>query len=202
MICLLIILFIVSINAKLEPKIKGPNCLIHNRLYPNEYLYTSNEIWRQFLKRNVYTYPLNEVDQLIRITWSIIPIHINNDTILIKSNKFNEYLCAFDKNPDAINGIKPTLVKLNLALIQFYEKCVWKLRKQVNFNQNNHKNSSLSSYSIWNFKFNQPIYAASFLYKKNLQKRNIFLWPKPIKSMKNLTDEFFWIIDYTKSKLE
>jgi hypothetical protein len=67
-----------------------------DRLYPNNYLYTSNRVWRKFLKRNVYTYPLNEIDQLIRITWSIIPIHKNNDTILIKSNKFNENLCAFD----------------------------------------------------------------------------------------------------------
>ena len=192
----LLLFILISNNLQLIFAVKQSNpneingCLIRNRLYSNEYLFTSNEIWRQYLRRNVYTLPLSEVDQLNKITWSLIPIHTENDTILIKSNKFNEYLCGYDKNPDMTNGIRPTLVKFNLALIPLYDRCAWQLRK-VKSNDNNP-----SSYLIWNVKYKQPLYSASFLFKESLQKRNIFLWPKPIKSISKLSDEFFWTIDF------
>ena len=178
---------IESINQKFEPQ-----CVIHNNLYPQEYLfttkehYTTNEKLRQsFIKRNVCIYPLYKIINFNRITWTFIPVKNKNHTFLIKNNKFNDYLCAFNKTRD-LNGIKPILNKLNQNGIETHRKCIWKLEKV---------DSNKRLYYIWNFEYNQPIYSSSVFIKKNSFKRGVYLWPKTVKSSKNLPEKFIWIID-------
>jgi hypothetical protein len=181
MIILLAIFFLtksVLTNQTLELQ-----CVIHSHLHPHEYLYTSNEIWRQLLiKRNIYTYPLYKVNDFKKITWNFTPINNQYDTFLIKNN--DDYLCSFNKTIDK-NGIRPILNRLSQTGIKMQKKCMWKLEKD---------DSNKRSYFIWNVEFDQPMYATSF-FLQNASFKRIYLWPKQIKHTKKLSDKFIWIIN-------
>jgi hypothetical protein len=184
----LIILVIVKLNkAKTNENKFGNECLIHNKQYSHEYLYTSDDKnIDQLYKRNVYTYPLDKINDFEKIRWNIIKIGNSNERFLIKSNLYNEFLCASDKYNDLFDmRLVIKRLKMDIRLFLNSSRCEWKIKEIKN------KLSNQSVYTIWNLEYNRPLYAASFLFNREINKRNIFLWYKS----KTDSEKFKWFID-------
>jgi hypothetical protein len=173
-IILIFLLINILINqAKSEQSIS--DCLIHNLKYSFEYLHIERDDKSNRL--DLSTLHLGSIDDYSNIRWLIEPVNIvENKTFYIRTHKFaKRYLCGSNKLDD--------LFKMRRIVETRNEKsseCEWRL------------NSLSNSFRITNVYYNQPLYAASFLFKKKL-KRNVYLWHK-----KSTSNEFGWIVDCMK----
>lgn len=175
------------------------SCLIHNLHYSHEYLYaqimTKNDN-RNFTP-NVFTYPLDKVENFTKITWMFMPlkvndiqiIYLNRKVYLIKSgDNEHDYLCSTDFH----SKISPKRRILRLFKITDndklkYQKCFWTLQL---------KDESKNEYIIRNMN-GESMYAASFFFNAGWFKRSVYLWASKdgFNSKKSK-----WIIDCSKGE--
>ena len=114
------------------------------------------------------------VDDFDKLRWTLVKVNNSaNGTFYLKSTKYDEYLCASNSFAD-LYGMRRNIMRLQIDMTytSFHSKCQWKLEK-INSNLND------NTYSIWNLMYQEPLYAASFLFKETSNKRSIFLWYKP-----------------------
>ena len=161
-------------------------CLIHSSAYKFEYLYTTKEHdSASSEKRNVYTYPLGDVDDFDKIRWKFIPVNGSNSTFYIRSQEYKEYLCAASSYKDLFKmRRKLHTIKIGdrTELSESFQ-CEWIFEKVPTRTSNN-------TYFIWNVMYEEPLYAISYFYKNHKLKRNVYLWHK-----KPNSKQFKWQVD-------
>jgi hypothetical protein len=165
-------------------------CLIHNKEYSYEYLYQSNEN-----DSNAYVYPIANLKDFEKIRWDLIEFFDEN--YLIKSIKTNSYLCASSLKNSSF-GLSSTRRMLHTSATSSYN-CIWNIKKVSEIN------SKKRTYFIWNSLYNEQLYATrAYFFKKNSDKRNVYLWRSKSKhasifsayfQSSHETDRFKWIID-------
>lgn len=187
-------------------QIEYTKCVINNHKYPNDYLYTSNQLDK---KTNVELHQLDELDEFDQIIWKLIPIgeHQSNtsdnlvSTFYLKSELFDYYLCASDKFQQVITSRykfhstrqrmvqvkkKPTHLTSSSSSSSKMDKCKWTFEKVNSTKASLFKNS----YMIKNWLHNEMLYAGSNSQKASKYKRNVYLWPNaPLHS-----DQFKWYV--------
>ena len=154
-------------------------CLIQNEEYRFEFLYHSDDMfYSNRLTGTPFTYSLDNLLNLNRIRWILETT--GDETILIKSYQSNKYLCASGRYVDRFK------IRRRVFLSNNFEKetCEWKLESS--------DKKGMMVYMI-NVKYNQALYAASFFFKKDEYKRNVFLWHD--KNEKYKSKKFEWIIE-------
>ena len=180
-----IIILLMASYIKTQNKMVRKNfmyeCLIQNQEYSYEYLYTNEH------GKNVYVRPIGKIDNFHKIKWIIIETANHTDKYLMKNSHDDEFLCASSRFNDIFKARRVVeKFKLNLSTDKF-ENCFWKIQHTTG-----NSNSSKQTYTIINAFYNQPLYAASFLFKTNLVNRKVYLWhdKKSLNSKK-----FKWFID-------
>ncbi len=161
-------------------------CLIHSTAYKFEYLYSTKEFDSDSKKRNVFTYPLSDVDNFDKIRWRLIPKNGSNSTFYIRSQQYNEYLCAANSYKDLFK-MRRKLHTLRISdknLLSESLQCEWIFEKIPSRTRNN------NTYFIWNLIYREPLYAISYFYKNHKLKRNVYLWHK-----KPNSKQFKWQVD-------
>ena len=191
------IIIIISLNLINEIKSSksirnGSFCLIENINYENEYLTSSFDYDLMstqqndgFKKRRVYTSSIKSdaISFGQQLVWYLVAApektnHNNQKHFYIMNPFFDLYLCATSNYQDRFH--RRRMLNLDKQRDNFNNNdnnCVWELEKKYDNN-----------YEIWNVKYNSPMYAASFLFKKiQSEKRNVYLWS-------NLPDsnQFLW----------
>ena len=168
---------------------------------------------KMFTQHKVFAYPLIHLDDFDRIKWrlELIQKDQSNDTFYLINIKYNEYLCAKDAHTDIffmrrkLNTIRPKSKYLIEAeyindtqqededdedyvgeMTDNYDdwrkKCEWKFESM----DENKKN-----YIIWNVFYQEPLYAASGLFKPlSNHNRNVFTWY----GLPN-SNQFVWQVD-------
>ena len=191
----LIILFIMvqakMINCKFIFEKPIVDCLIHNQKYSYEYLYASNDIFTDVFRNlspfhNVYTVHIGSVDDFSKLKWTIERVGELNDTkVTIKSNK-GEYLCASHFSHDIFRQRRRIYLKniINNKILfnKMTSNCEWRIEKV----------RDSEKFMIWNEWFMEPIYSPTFIYKRDLIHRNVYLWKNKPSSVGS---EFKWSID-------
>jgi hypothetical protein len=168
-------------------------CLIQNENYGFEFLYHSNE----FIKSNwsttmPYVFPLTNLNVYNRIRWIIKATRDDSilETVYIKSFKSNQYLCASNSHLEVF--LKRRKVFLSNNFIK--DDCEWKIEKITTPNDKDDHNDQLGVKSyITNVKYDQPLYAASYFFKRDHLKRNVYLCHD--KNEKKNSKKFNWIIE-------
>jgi hypothetical protein len=187
-IILSVILFLVTQSVSNTDNVSF-ECLIQNDEYKYEYLYTSDQLDpADYYKRKVYTFPLQHLDAFDPIKWYLIPMGHFNDTFYIMNHQFNEYLCGSDFHLDLFElRRKVSMSKLVDKTIE-HKNCEWRLEPLMD--ESNVETQSSNRFIIWNVKYNEPLYAASTLFKTLNYKRNVFTWHS-----KPNSKQFVWIVD-------
>jgi hypothetical protein len=158
-------------------------CLIRNIKYKNEYLYSS-------LAKNdesqIKTFT-NEIDPTymsspLQPVWIIEPADYENSTYFYMSNfYYSEYILCATSDYVGILGLRR---KVGLESFQMKNDCLWRFEKIA-------RKKKTTSFYIWNLKYNQPLFAASFFFKMaETNRRNVYLW-----SNKPDSTQFNWDID-------
>ena len=163
-------------------------CLIQNGKYGFEFLYDSDEIFNLNRSTSVpYVYPLDYLSNLNKIRWLFQLTH-NNTRVIIKSFKSNKYFCASNRHLDIFKLRRLVYLSDNFER----EVCEWKLEKVFNKEINYRDQLGINSI-IRNVKYDEPLYAPSYFFKKDQFKRNLYLWydKKDQKKFK----QFNWIIE-------
>jgi hypothetical protein len=166
-------------------------CHIQNKKYKLEFLYTSDDIIdlnrNEFVyERRVYTYPFGKINDFDKPKWDLIESNYTQGAFFIRSNKYNQYLCASNKFEDIFH-MRQIIYRHESIMSR---KCEWFFDKV-----GSHKNVP-ASFTIRNVKYNKLLYATTFLYMSVNQKRSVFLWYNS--NIKTLKDEFKWIVDCSK----
>jgi hypothetical protein len=164
-------------------------CLFYNEEYKGEYLY--GVFGLNVVRRSVYTWSPLVVkefntnytqfsDAEKQAIWVLEPVDATNQTFLIKNQKYNEYLYASSLHSSFFNSRRKVftwLYKINNKDDSFR----WRL-KDVDVNSN--------KYEIWNVKFDEPLFAASYFFRHDNLRRNVFTWNKKQPDSK----QFNWIV--------
>ncbi len=189
---ILIVLFLIFPILKAEMRHHsqiddfGSNCLIHNKWFKFEYLYSNNETRKTSYQLTDQLIPSNRVNDFKMITWSLIDTGNNSGQFYMKSTYFDDYLCAITKFADIFRS-KRVVMKYKMKSNSIpSDNCKWMI-KRVN------STTSYNMYLIINVLFNQHLYASfdSYLFKKKTHQAEIYL-----NSRKNINSENFkWVID-------
>ena len=189
---LLLMIPYLLINANMtqtnKKELVGNICQIRNEKYSNEYLYWSNELRvGRSPRNNIFTRPLANVNDSNKIRWLISETKNNTDSFYLKTTA-SEYLCATAYFADMFLSRRfVQRIKLD-KYGKLLDDCKWNIRK-VNTKLSN------STYSIVNVFYDEPLYAASFVFKRGLYNRQAFLWHK-----KNFdSNEYKWNINCTNA---
>lgn len=180
------ILIILLINAFLNSNrmVNSLDCLIYNKQYKYEYLYQSTEInTLDMYGSKVYIFPLKNLFNLDTIRWSLF-LTSDNSTFFFKSFLSDEYLCSSPKHLDESNLRR----LLYTTPIREGKNCEWKL---IKVNSSSQKNGE--SYLIINAYYNEQMYAPSFFFKKDKDRRNIYLWYDNKKL--DFSSNFRWVVE-------
>lgn len=186
-----LIIFLQLIRLFLQSNLPTPQCIIQNNLFKLEYLYTCSDLdQRQYYRRNVYTYNINDLNDVNEIKWTLIPVSILNNAFYLKSNRYSEYLCVSKRiqnhnlncNFNNYKRMAHTLrLDHNISRLKDKYQCQWRFQK-VN---------STYIFKIWNILYNQMLFAESHCFtttRHNKSKRNVYLTHK-----ENLKS--YWLID-------
>ena len=170
------------------------DCLIHNYEYRFEYLFSSkneNKTKQSEVNKNkndINLVPLGKVNNFNSIRWSLIETKNQSEQFFLKSSFYGDYLCASFKFADYFHT-RRLLVKVDddsNDQNKLLDNCKWKI------NRIDSKKSTITTYSIMNVHFNQPMYAASYFFQRKIDQRDVFLWH----NKKNVNSKKFkWIID-------
>jgi hypothetical protein len=188
-----ILIFTSHLNIfKIEARKYNYECLIENNRYPYEYLYAS--VSRRSNQNNVFTYQPTKTDDIKKFGWSLISLFNkpDNDLFYMRNLETKEYLCTENKFERKFNvlsafdkkrlvhtwSFEETIEKYNKLILS--NECVWRFERAA-------PNSNV--FFIWNYFYNEPLYAGTYLFKQARNKRNVYLRNKTIK-----TDEFKWTV--------
>jgi hypothetical protein len=165
------------------------DCVIYNLEYSFEFLYDSSDVvYFDHSKSVPYTFPITKVLNYDRIRWYLIPKL--NDTRFeifnIKSFKSGKYLCSADIFVDSFK----TRRKIMMSKKHFGRRCEWRL---ISFKARDFENDDSIINYIYNVEYEEPLYAASYFFKRDHLKRNIFLWHN--KKEAKTSTKFNWMID-------
>jgi hypothetical protein len=163
----------------------GSNCLIHNKAFRFEYLYSTNDtIEKTTAKKTDHLISLNKVNDFNMIRWSLIETNNQTGRFYLKSAYFGDFLCATTKFADFFRSKRiVTRLRLNMNY-DFSDNCKWMLKRV-------RSSTSFSIFLMINVLFNEPLYADSYLFKSKIDQREIFLNNK-----KNfITEKMKWMVD-------
>jgi hypothetical protein len=172
-------------------------CYIQNKNYKLEYLYTSDDIIdlnkNQFVyERRVYTYPFNRITDFDKLKWDLIQSNYTQGAYLIRSNKYDQYLCASNKFEDIFH-MRQIIYRHESIMSR---KCEWFIDNVEMTSFKSVSKKIPAFYSIRNVKYNKLLYATTFFYMNINEKRSVFLWYHS--NPKRLSNEFKWMIDCSK----
>ena len=127
---LITIAIALIVNENIQD-IQSLECLIHNKEYKYEYLFSSAYLY----KRNVYTYPLKHLNDFNQIRWKLVKTPIDDDNVVYLTRNVNSqeyYLCASKQFADSCCQKKRRLLELikfnsSFGIEQMGESCKWKL---------------------------------------------------------------------------
>jgi hypothetical protein len=215
-ICSFVILIVAIISfINCQPEQSNLSfCQIKNAMYPNEFLYTCRDRNMNDFNRKVYTNPpySKYMNSFFQMGWVFEPVkNGQNDTFHLINVQYEEYLCASDLHLDVlrlrrkVNTIRLNKFDMNgfvgeknetngvrsgkslVGIYDYQNACKWKLQNIVG--------GESDKFMIWNEKFNEPLYAASFLFKMaKSNRRNVYLWHKKPDSL-----QFIWFINCFQS---
>ena len=169
-------------------------CLIRNKQYKDEYLYsTINEYYifegRYHFKRKetikkVFTNEMDKkyIETLSQMIWVFEPVNqdINNQTYFIRNLAFsNYYLCPIPNHLEIYKHRRLIGFRKESIELKKSNECIWRVDSSA------HKNNYLIS-SVF---YNEPLYAASNIYIS--MRRNVFSWYK----QKPDSKQFFWHLE-------
>lgn len=167
-------------------------CLINNLEYAFEYLHTSDDTdqLEQIYQRNIYTYPLEEIENFDFLKWNLVQIDGLPDTFFIISHSFNEeYLCASYKFDDVFRTKRMIYRRMvNKKQQKNIDNCKWKLSKIESYSNNR-------TFRIRNLKYREYLFADETNFKRDGFKRNIYLNGK---HPSNETNQFDWLVDCSR----
>ena len=197
------ILIVLTIIVKLSPidshsvqPIEQPSshfsndsieCLIENKRYKYEFLRsTSIQINHRNIDRNIYAgsniysirshtfiYPLRLLKNYDLIKWRLkLASKKRKDVFFLTNSNSDEYLCATNSYADYFIKNRRVLATLRVkddSALNTLIQCKWKFE---------HLDSDSNVFSIWNAFYKEPLYAASFFFKKDQYERSVFLWSK------------------------
>jgi hypothetical protein len=192
-------------------------CQIKNAMYPNEFLYTCRDRNMNDFNRKVYTNPpySKYMNGFFQMGWVFEPVNDGqNNTYHLINVQYEEYLCASDLHLDVlrlrrkVNTVRINKYDMNgfsgdnkndstsvgnslVGIYDYQNSCKWRLQSL--------SGGDPDKYMIWNVKFNEPLYAASFLFKMaKSNRRNVYLWHKKPDSL-----QFVWFINcFQNSKFD
>ncbi len=151
-------------------------------------MYVSDEIDpSEHYKRKAFTFPLQLLDNFDEIKWNLVHVPGINDTFYIESSLYEELLCSSDSHMDFFKmRRKLHTVKVPSSVIAAGHdtSCMWKFQ---NFEHNGE-----NRFVILNVKYEEPLYAASALFKNFQGRRNVFTW-----HMAPDSPSFVWQVDCT-----
>ncbi len=184
LLILFIFIFKIQINEISNEESFGTECLIHNREYSFEYLYSTNNFdLDQILSRNVYTRPIAKINKLDKMRWNITKA-IDTNAFYLRNNMYGKYLCASDTHDDLFNLRRIVqIMKISENSTIEFKNCQWKLEKVSS-------KSRSRVYSIQNIKYQEQLYASSPFFTGKFINRVIYLWYRPTNSK-----QAKWIID-------
>jgi hypothetical protein len=170
-------------------------CLIHSKQYLFEYILTDN-LRNQFSIGNIYTVPLSYIHDFDSLRWSFIPATKIGYTFYIHSVKYpSHFICATESHKFLFK-MRREVHLINLSEYQkLFNNSLIKIKNcQWRFDQVKTRFSLNNTYIIWNVNYDEPLYAASSLLRKDNIRRNIFMWHQsPSKS-----NQFKWFMDCSK----
>ena len=174
-------------------KLTGSDCLIHNKQYSYEYLYSSSSNDT----KNVYLLPLAKVDNFNYLRWSIDPVPGNSEQFYLRSSHFGTRLCAVNnmmKDVFFSRGSKKNVGIIISSSSDYIQNCKW-IIKRTDANSN-----KTTAYFMDNVFYGDSLYPTmtSFMsiLKQNENKRKIILWNRNKSSLKS--NKFKWFIDCNK----
>jgi hypothetical protein len=94
-------LLFVLISLNKAESVPSTDCFIQNLKYKG-YLTGNNLLMGSvFYVNEVYTTKPKTIRQLNKASWSLLPVEENkNETFYLKSNEYNDYLCALNDFED------------------------------------------------------------------------------------------------------
>ena len=171
-----------------EPELRSKfasNCLIHNKAFRYEYLYSSNDTNRKSTaKKTDHLIQLMKVNDFNTIRWSFIETRNHSGQYYLKSSHYGDFLCATSKFADFFH-LKRIVTRLRLNIkYDLSDNCKWFMKKV-------HSRTLFNTYYMINAHFHQPLYADSYFFQQKIHQREIFLYNKKYFAPEN----FQWMID-------
>jgi hypothetical protein len=183
------------VEARLQTSAQNDACFVHNYKYRFEFLARATNSTRLKFRNkietsmgsNTFLISLDQINDYERIKWNIIRARNQGEVFYLKNSKYGEYLCATNMFETVfVKRRLVTSIKMDANKIEAIKKCQWKV-KELRGN----------IYTIWNVFANEPLYTASFLFKRGWNERNVFLWHE--KNATIIRSEFAWIIECNKN---
>ena len=164
------------------------DCLIHNKAYLNEYLYSptlklnENNRTMNVSINDVYLLPLDKVNDFGQLRWSLIEITNQTGYFYLKNSHNDQYLCiAF--NMAAFINSRGKIRKLKLVTSNdYFYNCIWNVKKV----------GPSSAYTITSMLFDESLNAISYFFRKRIDyKREVVL----MNNKYSYSNKAVWIID-------
>ena len=125
----------------------------------------------------VYVYPLNQIENVNQIKWSLVPVyhkHNNKIHFYIKSNYYQDkYLCA--SNIQILLNTRRKIYLGKLDEMTSRNECLWRIEKSWPSSSTTLDNNKIL-FKIWNVYYNEPLYTASSLLSTSQSGRNVYTW--------------------------
>jgi hypothetical protein len=187
----------IAQNLNIPASDRLSSCVLRNLNYDDEFLYTV----KSGTKEKIYVDPSdsNVISNMDQLRWIFMPViangqHVSNTFHII--NSVNDMvLCASSRHLDFMKHRRQVeLIKLgdlDENGLAFNRECMWmlgsarnKIKKDVFDPEEN------SKFTIWNFEYKEPLYAASFTLRSEIRsKRNVYTWYSKPNSL-----QFVWFI--------
>jgi hypothetical protein len=113
----------------------------------------------------------------------------NDALFYLKSNRFNDYLCA-EETSMGILGNKKRVKRAGVSTAWHNPKCQWRLlenKRELKIDK--------PTYEIWNQAFNQSLLADWHVFGIRLVSRNVYLSTRQQHDQAKSSDRFKWIVD-------
>jgi hypothetical protein len=159
------------------------NCFIYNKKYEYESLYQPMEA-----NGSVYTHPWSKINDIFKALWRIKLTH--SQTIYIQCANTNDYLCATE------NYYKSDQKRRILTMRKYREskRCEWYVKQWITSSESEYDDEERNTFLVWNYFYNESMYAPIFYFKNDKYNRNVFLWNDIDKKSTN-SDSFKWIFE-------
>jgi hypothetical protein len=169
-------------------------CILYNDKYSGEYLYAGLTI-SSLLRRSVYSWSPQVAnvhndrheytfcDDDKKGVWYFEPVSCDNGVFYLRNKEYDEYLYASDFHYSFMHDRRKiyTWKKVNNQAGDLDDSFKWRITKVDNGNE--------EKYLVQNLKFNEPLYAAGFFFRRDSVRRNVYSWSGHPDS-----NQFNWLI--------